>query len=209
MEIERKFTVKRLPENLTDYAFHIIEQAYLNTDPVIRIRREDDNYYMTYKCKGFMEREEYNLPLNAESYAHLLPKADGNVISKKRYLVPLDPSCCRAESPANTLALSDAHSNASTDASMQTSPDPIESFLSSRPEASDTASLSPQDSSADAWTPVVELDLFAAPFDGLIIAEVEFPSLEAADAFVPPAWFDEDVTSDPAYHNSDLSRRTV
>lgn len=209
MEIERKFTIKKLPENISGYAFHVIEQAYLNTDPVIRIRREDDRYYMTYKGKGFMAREEYNLPLNAESYAHLLPKADGNVISKKRYLIPLDPSCCRAGAPANTLASSDAHSNASTDASMQTSPDPIDSFQSSRPKASDTASLSPQDTPTDAWTPVVELDLFAAPFDGLIIAEVEFPSIEAANSFVPPSWFDEDVTSDPAYHNSNLSRLTV
>ena len=36
-----------------------------------------------------MVREEYNLPLTAEAYEHLLPKADGNLISKKRYLIPL------------------------------------------------------------------------------------------------------------------------
>ena len=60
----------------------------MNTDPVIRIRKEDDNYYMTYKGRGMLAREEYNLPLNAESYDHLLPKCDGNVISKKRYLIP-------------------------------------------------------------------------------------------------------------------------
>ena len=43
MEIERKFTVKALPENLDSYPFHLIEQAYLNTDPVLRIRRQDDD----------------------------------------------------------------------------------------------------------------------------------------------------------------------
>ena len=64
MEIERKFTVKALPENLDSYPFHLIEQAYLNTDPVLRIRRQDDEYYLTYKGKGLMAREEYNLPLN-------------------------------------------------------------------------------------------------------------------------------------------------
>ena len=52
MEIERKFTVKALPENLDSYPFHLIEQAYLNTDPVLRIRRQDDEYYLTYKGKG-------------------------------------------------------------------------------------------------------------------------------------------------------------
>ena len=64
MEIERKFTVRKLPDNLDSYPFHIIEQAYLNTDPVVRIRREDDAFYLTYKGKGMMAREEYNLPLN-------------------------------------------------------------------------------------------------------------------------------------------------
>lgn len=29
-----------------------------------------------------MTREEYNLPLTAESYEHLLAKADGNIITK-------------------------------------------------------------------------------------------------------------------------------
>ena len=36
-----------------------------------------------------MAREEYNLPLTATSYAHLLAKADGNIITKKRYVIPL------------------------------------------------------------------------------------------------------------------------
>ena len=56
MEIERKFTVKALPENLDSYPFHLIEQAYLNTDPVLRIRRQDDEYYLTYKGKGLMAK---------------------------------------------------------------------------------------------------------------------------------------------------------
>ncbi len=75
MEIERKFTVKALPENLDSYPFHLIEQAYLNTDPVLRIRRQDDEYYLTYKGKGLMAREEYNLPLNQSSYEHLLSES--------------------------------------------------------------------------------------------------------------------------------------
>ncbi len=92
MEIERKFLLKEVPENLGQYDYYLIEQAYLCTDPVIRIRRQDDKYYLTYKGNGLMSREEYNLPLNKEAYEHLLPKADGNVISKKRYLIPLKNS---------------------------------------------------------------------------------------------------------------------
>ena len=160
MEIERKFTVKKLPESLSQYPCHIIEQAYLNTDPVVRIRRQDDDYYLTYKGKGLMAREEYNLPLNEPSYYHLREKADGNVISKKRYVIPI----------VNPTFVSDCAENI------------------------DQISL------------CVELDIFEAPFAPLVIAEVEFPSEETANAFIPLDWFDQDVTNDPSYHNSNLSR---
>ena len=71
MEIERKFLIPKLPDNLESYTFHLIEQGYLCTDPVVRIRRQDDDYILTYKGKGLMCREEYNLPLNQEAYQHL------------------------------------------------------------------------------------------------------------------------------------------
>lgn len=89
MEIERKFIITALPDDLAAYPCLVIEQAYLNTDPVIRIRRQNDEYYLTYKGKGLLAREEYNLPLNKEAYEHLRAKADGNIISKKRYLIPI------------------------------------------------------------------------------------------------------------------------
>jgi CYTH domain-containing protein len=150
MEIERKFTIKKLPDNLDSYTCHIIEQAYLNTDPVIRVRRQDEEYYMTYKGKGLMAREEYNLPLNKEAYYHLREKADGNIISKKRYVIPI--------------------------------------------EQTDLC---------------VELDVFDEPFAPLIIAEVEFPDEETAEAFQMLDWFSQDVTNDPAYHNSNLSKKQI
>jgi len=90
MEIERKFLVVSPPEDYLSYPFRQIEQAYLCTDPVIRIRRQDDSFFLTYKSKGLLAREEYNLPLNKEAYLHLLKKADGNVLTKKRYLLPVE-----------------------------------------------------------------------------------------------------------------------
>lgn len=165
MEIERKFTVTKLPEHLESYSCHSIEQAYLNTDPVVRIRKEDDSYYMTYKGKGLLAREEYNLPLNEASYYHLREKADGNVISKKRYVIPI-------QAPKFNMT-----------------------YMSFLKESIDQISLS------------VELDIFDPPFAPLIIAEVEFPDQEMAEAFQPLDWFSQDVTNDPAYHNSNLSRR--
>ena len=163
MEIERKFTVRALPEQLSQYPFHQIEQAYLNTDPVVRIRKQDDEYYLTYKGKGLMAREEYNLPLNKDAYYHLREKADGNIIAKKRYLIPI-------EQPT---------------------------FTSDYKIPIDQISLT------------IELDIFEAPFENLVIAEVEFPDEGTAAAFCPVDWFDRDVTNDPAYHNSNLSRKKI
>lgn len=146
MEIERKFLIRQLPEHLSDYPFHKIEQAYLCTAPVVRIRRQDGDYILTYKGNGMMEREEYNLPLTENAYHHLLEKADGTVITKTRYVLPLEHGL------------------------------------------------------------KIELDLFEGAWNGLILAEVEFPDSETARAFTPPDWFGEDVTFDGRYHNSWLSQ---
>ena len=92
MEIERKFLIKQIPEGCTSFPCRQIEQAYLNTDPVVRVRRDNDDYYLTYKGKGLLSREEYNLPLNKEAYEHLLAKADGIILTKKRYMIPVPGS---------------------------------------------------------------------------------------------------------------------
>ena len=89
MEIERKFLVRELPGPLEQYEHAALEQGYLCTDPVVRVRREGEEYYLTYKGGGKMIREEYNLPLNEEAYQHLIAKADGFRIRKTRYRIPL------------------------------------------------------------------------------------------------------------------------
>ena len=90
MEIERKYLVEELPEGLGDFPCREIEQAYLCTDPVVRVRRDGEEFYLTYKSKGLLAREEYNLPLNEEAYRHLLAKADGIVLTKTRYRIPIE-----------------------------------------------------------------------------------------------------------------------
>lgn len=148
MEIERKFTIKSLPDSLDSYDHHMIEQAYLTSEPTIRVRREDERYYMTYKGTGgansSLSHEEYNLPLTKQAYETLSTKADGNVIRKKRFLIPYGKY-------------------------------------------------------------TIELDIFDEPFKPLIIAEVEFPSVDEADAFTVPEWFDEDVTDRREYRNAYLA----
>ena len=43
MEIERKFLVKTLPENLENYPCRHLEQGYLCVKPVVRIRKDMKN----------------------------------------------------------------------------------------------------------------------------------------------------------------------
>ena len=57
MEIERKYLIHKLPENLDTYPYKKIEQAYLCTEPVVRIRKQNQEYFLTYKGKGLLVRE--------------------------------------------------------------------------------------------------------------------------------------------------------
>ena len=51
-----------------------------------------------------------------------------------------------------------------------------------------------------------ELDVFEEDLNGLVIVEVEFNTVEEANAFHAPDWFGEDVTNSGKYHNSYLSQ---
>ena len=99
MEIERKFTVKQLPEHLEQYQKKEIEQAYICSKPTIRVRKSNEDYILTYKSRLGMVKsddataracEEVELPLTKEAYEHLKEKADGSVIAKTRYLIPIE-----------------------------------------------------------------------------------------------------------------------
>lgn len=89
MEIERKFLVKTIPQDLENYTSKKIEQGYLCTDPVVRIRRSNEEYFLTYKGRGKMVREEYEFSISKEAYLHMRPKIDGILIEKTRYLIPM------------------------------------------------------------------------------------------------------------------------
>jgi len=95
MEIEQKYLPKYLPENLKSFECHQIEQGYLNRGIVVRIRRWDDRYILTYKKRKESKNlvnvnEEIEMPLDNISYEHLREKIDGYLIQKKRYIIPLD-----------------------------------------------------------------------------------------------------------------------
>lgn len=148
MEIERKFLIdkKQLPDNLSQYPHNDLEQAYIITEPVLRIRKKNESYILTYKGQGLMKREETEFPLSKEAYEKLLTKTEGNVITKTRYKIPEN----------NNLT--------------------------------------------------IELDIFHGLFEGIYLAEVEFPDEASALSYTPPVWFGKEVTNETTFHNSILSK---
>ena len=101
--------------------------------------------YVNDTSKHWFSEEVTCLPLDKKSYEHLREKIDGRLISKVRYVIPIE----------NGL--------------------------------------------------VVELDHFESPHKGLYLAEIEFSSVEEAEAFPGLPWFAKDVTYDINYHNSVMS----
>jgi adenylate cyclase len=51
----------------------------------------------------------------------------------------------------------------------------------------------------------IEVDVYEGDLEGLLVAEVEFPSEEEAKAFEPPDWLGEEVTGDHRYLNETLA----
>lgn len=176
MEIEKKFLLLSMPQNLDEYKKKEIEQGYLNRKPVVRIRKSNNDYILTYKSKVDKEQDsdeaivnnEIEAALTKEAFYHLLEKIDGHVVEKTRYIIPI--GTCRDNCPGLSVDDIDEDGRKSADCELK-----------------------------------IELDVFRGRLEGLKYAEVEFPTVAAAEAFKKPDWFGEDVTNDRRYRNGHLS----
>ena len=176
MEIEKKYLIRELPANLELYETKQIEQGYLNRKPVLRIRKSNDKYILTYKGKPSPDEDsesaivnnEIEAELTKESYYHLREKVDNHIIEKTRYIIPI--GTCAENCPGVDTTVREGEERADSECILK-----------------------------------IELDVFHGCLEGLRFAEVEFPSVDAATRFVPPEWFAEDVSMDKHYHNGYLS----
>lgn len=91
MEIERKFKVNYLPD-LSNYPFHEIIQMYLSYDFDIRIRKRDNQYFITKKSTGTIKRHETEVEIDYQTFDILSTISVGNIIHKTRYLIPINDS---------------------------------------------------------------------------------------------------------------------
>ncbi len=147
-EVERRFLVDRLPDDLESYPSDRLSQGYLAVDPAgaqVRLRRRGYHTLLTIKSGRGLARAEEEFVIDGPRFERLWPATEGRRVEKTRYKLPLDGGL------------------------------------------------------------TLELDVFSGALEGLVMAEVEFDSVEAALAFTPPDWLRPEVTEDRRYENARLA----
>lgn len=145
MEIEKKYLTKEIPFSLDNFLCKQMIQAYISFQPTIRIRKSQEQYFLTVKGKGHVAREEFEIEINQQEFTCLLKKTEGNCVRKKRYYIPIENGY------------------------------------------------------------MAELDFYQGELEGLMTTEVEFPTMEEAEAFVAPSWFGKDISFEMGYKNTALA----
>jgi adenylate cyclase len=90
-EIERKFLIKQLPDDLKRSRSLIIEQGYLATEPAgrqVRIRKTGRSASLAFKVRRGTHREEREIKLSPKQFAALWPGTAGRRLRKVRYEIP-------------------------------------------------------------------------------------------------------------------------
>jgi CYTH domain-containing protein len=148
VEIERKFLVAAVPDDLGDHPAKPVRQGYLAIESggsEVRVRRIGDATVLTVKRGTGRSRVEEEVAIDAAAFERLWPLTEGRRVEKVRHLVPAGDGL------------------------------------------------------------VLEVDVYEGALAGLVVAEVEFASEAAADAWAPPAWLGDEVTTDERYKNHRLA----
>ncbi|MGE5208779.1 MAG: CYTH domain-containing protein [Alphaproteobacteria bacterium] len=90
-EIERKFLVIWLPDNLKESRNFVIEQGYLATESAgrqVRLRKTGRATSLTFKVGRGSHREEREIKLTPKQFAALWPGTAGRRLRKVRYEIP-------------------------------------------------------------------------------------------------------------------------
>lgn len=90
-EIERKFIVNSLPDDIQEYSCKPMVQGYLATnsdDLHIRIRQAGQRYYLTVKSGQGLFRREVEIELQRDQFEALWPLTENRHVEKTRYYIP-------------------------------------------------------------------------------------------------------------------------
>ena len=90
-EIERKYLVRLLPENLKRWRHYSIAQGYLATESAgrqVRLRKKGKTASLTFKVGRGAHREEREIKLSPKQFVALWPGTAGRRLRKVRYDIP-------------------------------------------------------------------------------------------------------------------------
>jgi adenylate cyclase len=91
-EIERKFLVATLPENLEQYPHKEIVQGYIAITPdgtEVRLRKKGEKYFQTIKSGLGKIRGEHEIEITEDQFNTLWPTTEGKRVEKVRYEIPV------------------------------------------------------------------------------------------------------------------------
>jgi len=89
-EIERRFILEVVPEEVLSSPSVLIQQGYITGHPVtVRLRKiEDEGVFLTVKRGSLPNREEREVHLTHEQFEVLWPVTEGWRLEKRRYRCP-------------------------------------------------------------------------------------------------------------------------
>lgn len=146
VEIERKFLLTALPDDLQQHPHKAISQGYISTDSdnEVRIRCKGNDYYLTIKKGDGLHRTEVEINLAEQQFMDLWGLTANQRIEKTRYDYQ--------------------HRDA-----------------------------------------LIEIDVYRDSLAPLMLAEVEFSSIEESRHFKIPAFFGRELTEERGYKNASLA----
>lgn len=145
-EIERKFLLAVLPDDLQQHPYKAISQGYISTasEGEVRVRRQGSAHVLTVKKGSGLRRTEVEINLDEEQFSALWELTANRRIEKTRYDYQY----------LDTL---------------------------------------------------IEIDVYRNSLAPLMLAEVEFRSIEESRHFSIPSFFGREVTDERSYKNAALA----
>lgn len=187
-EIERKWRVRRLPENYHRYPSKLLEQAYLCQNPTLRIRKESSIF-------------------GGEEEGSISGEKEGSSISDKNEQVGLsdknekDGITEGKEQEEYIFCYKGRGRLSREEYNLPLTKEAYETLIGK----TEGRVIRKRRYAIPYGSYTVELDIFQGELEGLCYAEVEFPSEEEALSFQPLDWFSEELTGEKGYSNAELS----
>jgi adenylate cyclase len=187
-EIERKWRVRRLPEDYHRYPSKLLEQAYLCQNPTLRIRKESSIF-------------------GGEEEGSISGEKEGSSISDKNEQVGLsdknekDGITEGKEQEEYIFCYKGRGRLSREEYNLPLTKEAYETLIGK----TEGRVIRKRRYAIPYGSYTVELDIFQGELEGLCYAEVEFPSEEEALSFQPLDWFSEELTGEKGYSNAELS----